>query len=1105
MTYLPAAVHPYTPYHALKVVPQLKALPVNTRRISVGRAALRLRYLAAALTVALLGIAMTPLPAAADTVPGAPTIGTATGGNAEASVTFTAPVDTGGGTISAYTVSCTSADGGASGSSSGAASPLTVTSLTNGKTYTCTATATNEFGTSDLSAASNSFIPATVPDAPTIATATRRSTEASVAFTAPLSTGGSAITSYTGTCTSSDGGTTGSTSGSNSPIIVTGLTNGKTYTCSVTATNAVGTSISSAASNAIVPAVSVADAPTIGTATRGNAQISVTYSGPSYDGGSAITGYTATCASSNGGATGSQSASSSPITVSGLTNGASYACTVAATNAVDTGPASAESNSVVPATVPDAPTIGTLTRGNTQISVTYSGPSYDGGSAITGYTATCASSNGGATGSESASSSPITVPGLTNGASYTCTVSAVNQIGVGAASAGSNGVIPATVPGAPSQAVATRGESQLSVAFTAPASDGGDAIIGYTVTCAGTGGSPGSAMGTSSPISVPGLTNGVSYSCTVVAANTVGSGSASPASATTVPATVPSAPVIGTATRGNAQISVTFTAPTSDGGSTVTSYSTACVSSNGGPAGSATSTASPVVVSGLVNGYSYTCSVTASNAVGTGTASAATNSAVPATLPGAPVIGVAERRDASILVRFSGPASNGGAVISSYTATCTSSNGGISGSAVGPGGPLTVLGLTNGATYVCSVRATNAVGIGPASVASNSIIPATLPGAPTIGTATRGDAKATVTFTPPASDGGMVVTSYTARCSSSDGGATKSATGAASPIVVSGLTNSKTYTCSVRAANGIGTGVRSEYSNTFVPATTPGSPTSVTALATGSGKLRVSFTAPANNGGAVITGYSATCTSADGGTAGTRTGAASPIAVTGLTNGRHYTCAATTINAVGSSPATTAPLAWLAMLPVSPTNVVATSGSTTGTTGTLTVTYTAGASVGSTVTSFQATCTSATGGVTRAGTRLASTAGPISVAGLTTAKSYACRVTATNGVGTSSNSPSSALVSVGAPAAPIGIAAVRVAAGSLRVSFTPGATNGAVVASHTVTCSSSNGGVQGTANGSSSPTTVTGLTATLAYTCTVITTSNRGSSVRSAASAMVTA
>ena len=89
------------------------------------------------------------------------------------------------------------------------------------------------------------------PDAPTIGTATAISGEATVPFTAPSSDGGSAITSYTATSSPGDFTGTISQSGSGS-IIVSGLTSGTAYTFTVTATNAIGTSLASAVSNSVV-------------------------------------------------------------------------------------------------------------------------------------------------------------------------------------------------------------------------------------------------------------------------------------------------------------------------------------------------------------------------------------------------------------------------------------------------------------------------------------------------------------------------------------------------------------------------------------------------------------------------------------------------------------------------------------------------------------------------------------------------------------------------------------------------------------------------------------------------------------------------------------
>jgi hypothetical protein len=90
---------------------------------------------------------------------------------------------------------------------------------------------------------------------------------------------------------------------------------------------------------------------------------------------------------------------------------------------------------------------------------------------------------------------------------------------------------------------------------------------------------------------------------------------------------------------------------------------------------------------------------------------------------------------------------------------------------------------------------------------------ATVPSAPTIGTATAGNAQATVTFTPPTSDGGSPITGY--RVTSSPGGIT--ATGSASPITITGLTNGTAYTFTVAAQNLVGYGPESAASNSVTP------------------------------------------------------------------------------------------------------------------------------------------------------------------------------------------------------------------------------------------------------------------------------------------------
>lgn len=213
----------------------------------------------------------------------------------------------------------------------------------------------------------------TVPTAPGIGVATAGVTQATVPFTAPASTGGFPITGYT--ATSSPGGITASASAS--PITVTGLTGGTAYTFTVHATNLLGNSPESAASNSVTPssAPTAPGAPTIGTATGGNAQAVANWTAPGSNGGSAITGYTVTTykASDNSVLFTDTVGVVLTFTRTGLTNGVGVYFKVAATNAIGTGSQSAASNTVTPVAPgatdnfnrADAGSLGTSSGGQT--------------------------------------------------------------------------------------------------------------------------------------------------------------------------------------------------------------------------------------------------------------------------------------------------------------------------------------------------------------------------------------------------------------------------------------------------------------------------------------------------------------------------------------------------------------------------------------------------------------------------------------------------------------------------------------------------------------------------------------------------------------------
>jgi hypothetical protein len=189
-------------------------------------------------------------------VPGPPTLTSAQAvGLRSITVAFKAPTDTGRAPIKNYRASCTSANGGATHTRLAPHSPIGVNSLTADKTYTCTVAAANNVGLGHASAPSHTVVAfPTVPGAATI-TSVKPVGLGSVAISVknPANTGGAPIISYRAACTSSNGGISRSRVASGLPVKVSGLTAGKTYTCTVAAGNGVRRGPPSKPSKPVVP------------------------------------------------------------------------------------------------------------------------------------------------------------------------------------------------------------------------------------------------------------------------------------------------------------------------------------------------------------------------------------------------------------------------------------------------------------------------------------------------------------------------------------------------------------------------------------------------------------------------------------------------------------------------------------------------------------------------------------------------------------------------------------------------------------------------------------------------------------------------------------
>src|SRR5688572_14241702 len=779
-------------------------------------------------------------------VPGVPTAGSATPGNGSASVTFFAGPQ-GASPIIDFTVTCTAA-GQTTRTATGTASPITVSAMTNGVQYSCTVTARNTQGSS---APSNAVTVTPANAGPTCNPFSPPGGSVGSPYSASASATGSPTPTYAVTSGTLPGGLSlNTTSGA-----ITGTPSAaNTFTGVITATNSGG---SCPISFSITIGASVPGAPTIGSGTPGTAMATVSFSPPASNGGSAITSYTATCGGQ------SQQGPSSPITVTGLAGGVTVSCSVKANNSAGQSGSSGSVN-VTPHAVP-AFTSGAASNGS--VGTAYSHTFSASGSPAPTFSVTSGALPGGLS-----LASGGTLTGTPNaGGTFTGVVTATNSAGT--ATQNFSITIGATVPGAPIIGAATPGNGQATISFTPPASNGGSAITGYTATCTASGQTTRTGTGAGSPITVTGLTAGITYTCSVVATNSAGASAAS--------GTVSVVPVAGPA----------FTSAAPPAGTFGTAYAHVYTASG-----------SPVPTFGLTSGAfppglalsganltgapssagTFTGVVTATNSGGSTTQSFSIT--ISPTVPGAPTIGAATAGTGQATIAFTAPASNGGAAITSYTATCNP--GGLS--APGAGSPITVTGLTNGTAYTCSVRATNSAGQGPASGTVG-----VTPGAPPAFTSgAPGSGTYNVAYSHTYTASGAPAPTFSVTSGALPPGLTLSAGGALTGTPTTG----GTFTGVVTASNSKGSATQN-FSIT-IATTLPGAPT-IGAGTPGPGFAMIGFTPPALNGGTAITSYTATCT--PGPFSGSA--ASSPVTVNALTNGTTYTCSVKATNAVGTGPA----------------------------------------------------------------------------------------------------------------------------------------------------------------------------------------------------------
>jgi hypothetical protein len=279
----------------------------------------------------------------------------------------------------------------------------------------------------------------------------------------------------------------------------------------------------------------------------------------------------------------------------------------------------------------------------------------------------------------------------------------------------------------------------------------------------------------------------------------------------TIAGGAPGAPSAVVAVTADSAASLNWNPPTDSGGGAVSGY---VVTASDGTS-QLTGPSTGYSYGGLTNGVSYTFSVAAVNAYGTGPA-ATSNPVTPqaaARIPGAPGPVVATGGVGSASLSWTAPGSDGGSAILGYTVTPSSGVGVYVGDQLN----YDYQGLTNGLIYTFSVAAINKYGTGPSTI-SNPVIPHSavpLPGAPTALTAAARNRAALVTWRPPL---GSSVSGYV--ISPSVGTATLVSAERTS-YLFTGLTNGTAYTFSVAAIGLYGVGLTSGPSNAVTPTAPP--------------------------------------------------------------------------------------------------------------------------------------------------------------------------------------------------------------------------------------------------------------------------------------------
>jgi subtilisin family serine protease len=470
-----------------------------------------------------------------------------------ASVSWTTPLDNGGGAITEYVVDYTIDGENFTGTRRLTAFTRSAvfSGLAGGVPHTIRVRALNLFGTGVEGTAVVTPIAPTVPSAPRSLTVTVNYNSASMYWSTPQTTGGSTILGYLVEYSVDEGATW-----TRRPLIsaftrstlVTGLTGGTSHQFRVLAVNAVGNSASSNVVTITPRAFSAPSEPRSLTGFISGTSAYVSWSSPASNGGTAVTNYDV-WRSTDAGATwavvSSQSSMYRSARIDGLTPGSTNNFRVTARNVAGTSvPSNVVTLTLAAVGLPTPPSSVSATANFTTINVSWSGARTTS-TPITDYIVEY-SVNGGSNWTVFAdgvsTATTASMPNMSANVVVNVRIRSVNSIGQSAPS-GSASVIPRaqpTAPGAPTSVAAIAGDARASVRWVAPTNNGGAIITSYTVRSNPSGGTCTVAVTSNESLScvVSSLANGTEYTFSVTATNSVGTSESSVASNAVTPVAV---------------------------------------------------------------------------------------------------------------------------------------------------------------------------------------------------------------------------------------------------------------------------------------------------------------------------------------------------------------------------------------------------------------------------------------------------------------------------------------------------------------------------------------------------------------------------------------